>query len=118
MKSNLSILNNVSSSKHNSVTFLPADMVWIVLVKRTYKNCLNNEFSMENTPSWTPKVLKIMESISCVSGNAVIASLNKARWSKPAEKPSDVDEDEVELIELEHSQLEESDEQSIKVSDD
>ena len=55
---------------------------------------------------------------SSVSRNALISSCNKTRWYEPTEKPSDVDEDEDKLIELELLDLEKPDEQPTKVSDD
>ena len=53
---------------------------------------------MANAPSRASKTLKIMDSISSLSRNALISSLNKARGLEPIAKPSDVDENE--LIEL------------------
>ena len=64
---------------------------------------------MKNAPSGASKMLKIMNSISSVSRNALISSCNKARGLEPIEKPSDVDEDENEVIELEFSELEQPD---------
>ena len=66
---------------------------------------------MENTRSRALIVLEIMDSISSVSGNALISSWNKACGLEPTEKPSDVDEDEDELLELEFLELEQPDEQ-------
>ena len=93
-------------------------MLLFALVKRTYKSWLNCELAMENAPSRASKVLKIMDSISSVSKSALISSWNKARGLEPTEKPSDVDEDEDELIELELLEIEQPDEQPIEVSDD
>ena len=53
-----------------------------------------------------------------MSRNALISSWNKARGLKTIEKPSDVDEDEDNLIELELLELKEPDEQPLEVSDD
>ena len=68
---------------------------------------------MENAQSRASKVHKIMDSISTMSRKALISFQNKARG-----QPSDVDEDEDELIELELSELEKPGEQPIEVSDD
>ena len=59
-----------------------------------------------------------MDSISSVSRNAMISSWNNARRLELIEKPSDVDEDEEKLIQLELLIIEEPDEQQVKVSDD
>ena len=47
-----------------------------------------------------------------------MSSWNKARGLKPTEKPSDVDDDEEQLILLELLELEDPDEQPFEVSDD
>ena len=59
---------------------------------------------MENTSPRAMEVLKILDSISSVSRNALISRWNKARGVE-SEKPSDVDEDEDELVELELSEI-------------
>ena len=71
------------------------------LVKRTYKSWLNSELALENTSFRTSEPLKLMDSMSSVSRDAVISSWSKARRSEPTEKPSDVDEDGDELVEFE-----------------
>ena len=73
---------------------------------------------MENAPSGASQVLKIMNSISSVSRSALYSSWNKARGLKPTEKPSNVNEDEDELIKLKLLEIEEPDELPIEVSDD
>ena len=63
-------------------------------------------------------MLKIKDSISSISGNALISRWTKAHGLERTENPSNFDEDEDELIKLELSELEEPDEQLIKISDD
>ena len=84
-------------------------MLLFALVKRTYQSWLNCEFAMENTPSRASKVLKMMDSISSVSRNALNSSWNKARRFWSTEDSSDVNEHEDELIELELLELEQPD---------
>ena len=69
---------------------------------------------MENAPSRASEELKIVDSISSVSGNALMSSWNKARGLDPIKKQSDIDGYEVKFIMLEFLELEEPDE----VSDD
>ena len=54
--------------------FKPADLLLFALVKRNYKSWLNSELAMENTPPW---VIKIMDSISSVTKNALISCWKK-----------------------------------------
>ena len=72
-----------------------------------------HELAMKNTPSRASKVLKIMNSISSVSRNALSSSWNKACGLESTENPSDVDKDEDELNELGLLEVEEPDEQPI-----
>ena len=91
-------------------------MILFALVKRRCKSWVNSKLAMDKIPSRAWKVLKIVDSISSVSRNALISSWNKVRGLEPTENPSDVDGED--LIELELFELEEPDEQPTEVSDD
>ena len=55
------------------------DMLFFALFKIIYKSWLNSELTMEKTPSRASQVLKILDSISSVSRNALISCWNRVR---------------------------------------